>query len=66
MSIRSRIGYCLFGGDAYGKTLPPFRPSPLDYQTAVFGGHAYEKAVGPFPGDIAGLKRSFHLYDSLK
>jgi hypothetical protein len=56
----------LLGGDANGKTLAPFRPSPLDDQTAVFGGHAYEKAVCPFPGDVAGLERSFHLYQLLE
>ena len=55
----------LLGCDADGKKLAPFRPSPLDHQTAVFGGHAYEETVGSFSGDVAGLKSSFHLIDSL-
>ena len=56
----------LFGCDADGKALAPFRPSPLDHEAAVLGGHAYEEAVGSFSGDIAGLECSFHLYLLLK
>lgn len=56
----------LLGGDAHGETLAPLGPSPLDHEPAVFGGHPDEEAVSSLSGGIAGLERSFHLYDSLR
>jgi len=56
----------LLGCNADGKIFAALGPSALDNEAAVLGCHPHQKTMGPLPGNVAGLKCSFHIDTSVK
>jgi len=52
----------LLGSNADGQAFTTFCPSALYYKTPVFSSHSDKETVSAFPGSVAWLKCSFHIF----